>query len=332
MGCLIERNVINSYVDLTKEENQINSISTKKTKNNKNLYEKIPDYYPQLKEKKSLFRATRKVSNNNFINTKTNCSSLLLNNTNELILIFSKENEQNYDKISIFQNILTSLYDENIKIIKDDPLHAIFSFGGKIKEKIRNDNSSQFESSNIDEIENVDYLFNENNIQPHQFDIEYDEGKYYIKGYNDGSGIFFKVNQKINIGTEDKYIFLFNNKSFVNFQVLNNQGIVLIEYNGENKGEFNYLKNNIILIGRSKICNIILNEDEGISRVQFSFYYDKNNNDFYLYYCYFSLDENKCKLSTNGIWLLIENKIQINKEMMLKTGNSVILGELKEKE
>lgn len=52
MGCLIERNVINSYVDLTKEENQINSISTKKTKNNKNLYEKIPDYYPQLKEKK----------------------------------------------------------------------------------------------------------------------------------------------------------------------------------------------------------------------------------------------------------------------------------------
>ena len=323
------KNIIKSGVDLTIEDSQMNSIRIKKTKNNKNLYEKIPDYYPQLKEKKSLF-VERK--NNNIINTKTNCSSSLMNISNELILTFSNEFEQKYDQISIFQNILTNLNDENIKIIKDDPLHAIFSFGGVIQEKIQCENSSDFDSSNISEIENVDYLIKENNIQPHQFDIEYDEGKYYIKGYIDGSGIFLKVNQKISIGTEDKYIFLFNNKSFVNFQVLDNKGIVLIEYNGENKGEINYLNNNIILIGRSKICNIILNDDEGISRVQFSFYYDKINNDFYIYDGYFSLDEQKCKLSTNGIWLLVSNKIQITKEVMFKTGKSIIIGELKEKE
>ena len=331
MGCIIAKNVINSNIDITRENSQANSISNKKTKYNQNLYEKMPDYYPQLKEKKSLF-GERKIVNNNLIHSKTNCSSLLMNNTYELILTFSNEFEQNYDKISIFQNIFTSLYDENIKIIKNDPLHATFSFGGIINEKVQSVNSSEFESSNIDEIENVDYLIKENYIQPHQFDIEYDEGKYYIKGYNDGSGIFLKVNQRINIGTEDKYIFLFNNKSFVNFQVLDNKGIVLIEYNGENKGEINYLNNNIILIGRSKICNIILNDDEGISRVQFSFYYDKINNDFYIYDGYFSLDEQKCKLSTNGIWLLVSNKIQISKEVMFKTGKSIIIGELKEKE
>ncbi len=323
------KNIIKSGVDLTIEDSQMNSIRIKKTKNNTNIYERVPELYSQLKEKKSLF-VERK--NNNIINTKTNCSSSLMNISNELILTFSNEFEQKYDQISIFQNILTNLNDENIKIIKDDPLHAIFSFGGVIQEKIQCENSSDFDSSNISEIENVDYLIKENNIQPHQFDIEYDEGKYYIKGYIDGSGIFLKVNQKISIGTEDKYIFLFNNKSFVNFQVLDNKGIVLIEYNGENKGEFDYLKNNIILIGRSKICNIILNDEDGISRVQFSFYYDKNKNDFYIYDGYFSLDEKKCKASTNGIWLLVANKIQITKEMMFKTGKSIIIGELKEKE
>ena len=74
----------------------------------------------------------------------------------------------------------------------------------------------------------------------------------------------------------------------------------------------------------------MLNNEEGISRVQFSFYYDIINNEFYIFDGLYDEDENKCKCSTKGIWLLINNKILINKGMLFKTGKTLILCELKE--
>ena len=318
----------------------ITSKRTKHTLTTNNLYETPPSISPSIINRinnniqnninrKSLFYE-KKFSNNNLNISKTYSSTLLFNYSIELIMKFSKEFNPNYDIISIYQNTLKNLKNEKIKISKEDPSYSIFSFGGEIKEKIKNDNSSSFQSSNLDEIEEIDYYFNEENIQPHQFDIEYEEGKYYIKGYDDGSGIYLKIDKKINIGVKEKYIFLFNNKSFLNFQIKENDNLVLIEYNGEKKGEFKYKENNIILIGRSQSCNVVLNNEEGISRVQFSFYYNIINNEFYIFDGLYDEDKNKCKCSTNGIWLLINNKILINKGMLFKTGKTLILCELKE--
>ena len=330
MGCIIGSKINGKSIDFTQESLSIISESTKKTLSTKNLFQKLPSDIIQNDKSKSLFFQKRNTSFNNLINIKTNASSYL-NPSNELILTFSKEFNENYDKVSIFQNILTNLKNEDIKIIKDDILHSIFSFGGKIEKKYNNIDSSSFDSSNYSEKEEIDYLFEENNIQSHEFDIEYDEGKYYIKGNENGSGLFFKIDKKILIQTEQKYIFLFNYQSFINFQIKEDNNIVIIEYNGDLKGEFNYKLKPIILIGRNKNCDIILpNRDEGISRIQFTFFYNEINNQFYIYDGFYSKEDNKSKSSTNGIWLLIDQKMYIDKNMKFKTGKTVIVCELKE--
>jgi parallel beta-helix repeat protein len=74
---------------------------------------------------------------------------------------------------------------------------------------------------------------------------------------------------------------------------------------------------------------MISNED-GVSRVQFTFIYDKCNNLFYIYDGFYSLEENKIKHSTNGIWLLLSNnKFLIKNEMIFKTGKTFILCQYK---
>ncbi len=141
-----------------------------------------------------------------------------------------------------------------------------------------------------------------------------------------------KVKEKILILPEKKNIFLFNENSFLNFFINSNNKFVYIDYNGEYKGEFNYIENNIFLIGRCNKCNIVLNEDEGISRVQFTFFYNKINNEFYIYDGHYSIDDNTIKTSTNGIFLLLDysNKILIQNEMIFKTGKTLILCQYKE--
>ena len=85
----------------------------------------------------------------------------------------------------------------------------------------------------------------------------------------------------------------------------------------------------IIKVGRSDECDIIINEQAGISRVQMSFVYNDKTNEFYVY------DGNVInefgngnKQSTNGVWLLI-NKMEIFDEMIIKTGMTRIVFELK---
>ena len=331
MGCIIETKVKGISIDLNQENKSIISQSSKKSLSNKTLFQKLStDLISNDNKSKSLFFQRKNTSFNNLINIKTN-NSTYLNPSSELILTFSNEFNQNYDKISIFQNTLTNLINEDIKIIKEDILHSIFSFGGKYEKKYENIDSNSFDSSNYSEKEEIDYLFEENNIQSHQFDIEYDEGKYYIKGHENGTGIFYKIDKQILIQTQQKYIFLFNYSSFINFQINKESNIVIIEYNGDLKGEFNYKIKPIILIGRNKNCDIILsNRDEGISRIQFTFFYNEINDQFYVYDGFYSKEDNKSKSSTNGIWLLINQKMYINKNMKFKTGKTVIFCEIKE--
>ena len=74
----------------------------------------------------------------------------------------------------------------------------------------------------------------------------------------------------------------------------------------------------------------MISNDDGVSRVQFTFLYDKSNNLFYIYDGFYSVQEKKIKPSTNGIWLLINNnKILIKNEMIFKTGKTLILCQYK---
>ena len=321
MGCIVGGNIKGSNIEIN---NDINNTNVNQTLDNGS-----PFGNQSYSKQKNVF-LIKNNTQSNLINSKTNCSTSLFNNLNEtLILKFSKDLNQNYEIISIKQNILQNKNNE-IKIMKECPSHAIFSFGGEIEKYNESENSSSFRSSHFNESEEVDYIIQENNIQPHQFDIEYFDGKYYIKGYNDGSGIFLKIDDKILIEPEEKFIFLFNKQSFLNILINEEKNLIFIDYNGENKGEFNYLNKNIIFIGRCQNCDVMISNDDGVSRVQFTFLYDKSNNLFYIYDGFYSVQEKKIKPSTNGIWLLINNnKILIKNEMIFKTGKTLILCQYK---
>ena len=317
MGCILGDNNKEKMIEIQNEFSRTNS---KETLNNGSIF------VPKSKLK-SLF-SLKNTSLSNLKNSNANHSTSLFNHPKEtLILKVKKEENEDYEIVSITQNILKNKKN-NIKIVKENSSHSIFSFGGEIINKDNensNSSSSSFRSSNCVENEEIDFIINENTILPHQFDIEYFNGKYYLKGYNDGSGIFLKVEEKILILPEKKNIFLFNENSFLNILINSNDKFVYIDYNGEYKGEFNYIENNIFLIGRCKNCNIVLNEDEGISRIQFTFFYNKINKEFYIYDGYYSIDDNTIKTSTNGIFLLLDsNKILIQNEMIFKTGKTLI--------
>ena len=165
MGCMIGGYIKSSSLTLN-QDILITSKRTKHTLTTNNLYETPPSISPSIINRinnnmqnninrKSLFY-DKKFSNNNLNISKTYSSTLLFNYSIELIMKFSKELNENYEIISIFENNLKNLKDETIKITKEDPLHAIFSFGGEIKGKIKKDNSSSFQSSNLDEIEEIE--------------------------------------------------------------------------------------------------------------------------------------------------------------------------------
>ena len=90
------------------------------------------------------------------------------------------------------------------------------------------------------------------------------------------------------------------------------------------------MKKKNIKVGRSNDCDIIVSDETGISRVQMTFFYDQETNEFYVYEGNYNNEyDNKNKQSTNGVWLLI-NKMEIFNEMMIKTGMTKIFFELKE--
>ena len=327
MGCIIGGNTKGNHLILN---NDLINTNSNQTLENNSIFVHPHSSFSNRKLK-SLF-SNANTPTNNLFNSKTICSTSLFNTNESLILKFSKEFNKEYEIISINQNTLKNK-NNNIKIVKECPSHAIFSFGGEVIDKNNNlSNSSSFRSSHFNENEEVDVILEENNIQPHQFDIEYFVGKYYIKGYNEGTGIFLKIDEKILIEPEEKYIFLFNQKSFLNILINEDKNLVYFDYNGESKGEFNYKENNIIFIGRSQKCNLVLNDEDGVSRIQFTLLYDKNNNEFYLYDGFYCEEKKKTKISTNGIWLLLNNnnKILIKNEMVFKTGKTLILCQYKE--
>ena len=95
------------------------------------------------------------------------------------------------------------------------------------------------------------------------------------------------------------------------------------------KKKFNYTKKNIITIGKSNNNDIVLPFEEGISRVQLTFFYNNIKEEFYIYDGFFSEEKNICKLSTNGIWISVFSKLEIENDMIFRIGKTYIFCRLK---
>ena len=90
----------------------------------------------------------------------------------------------------------------------------------KNKEKIENEKNEEDKKEGEEGEENkedsiffkgIDYKIEDSNIKPHQFNIEFEDGKYYIKDCKEGNGIFLKINPKLLINeNNNKLIFMFN--------------------------------------------------------------------------------------------------------------------------
>ena len=234
-----------------------------------------------------------------------------------LIMKLKNESDNELDKIIITNTSLVS-ETKNINIIKEELREKIFTFGSSIVSK---EDSIFFKG--------IDYKIEDSNIKPHQFNIEYEDGKFYIKDCKEGNGIFLKINPKLLINeNNNKLIFMFNSLLSLKTE-LKILTMKFIIYYKNKRFKFDLNEKKIIKVGRSDECDIIINEQAGISRVQMSFVYNDKTNEFYVYDGnVINESGNGNKQSTNGVWLLI-NKMEIFDEMIIKTGMTRIFFELK---
>ena len=234
-----------------------------------------------------------------------------------LIMKLKNESDNELDKIIITNTSLVS-ETKNINIIKEELREKIFTFGSSIVSK---EDSIFFKG--------IDYKIEDSNIKPHQFNIEYEDGKFYIKDCKEGNGIFLKINPKLLINeNNNKLIFMFNSLLTLKTE-LKIMTMKFIIYYKNKRFKFDLNEKKIIKVGRSDECDIIINDQAGISRVQMSFVYNDKTNEFYVYDGnVINESGNGNKQSTNGVWLLI-NKMEIFDEMIIKTGMTRIVFELK---
>ncbi len=278
-----------------------------------------------LHSKKITFYNDNNKSENNSFHNKT--SQLMKSQSiidskeylSQTLLIMKLKNESDieFDKITITNTSLVS-ETKNINIIKEELRDKIFTFGSSIVSK---EDSIFFKG--------IDYKIEDSNIKPHQFNIEYEDGKFYIKDCKEGNGNFLKINPKLLINeNNNKLIFMFNSLLTLKTE-LKIMTMKFIIYYKNKRFKYDLNEKKIIKVGRSDECDIIISEQAGVSRVQMSFVYNDKTNEFYVYDGnVINESGNGNKQSTNGVWLLI-NKMEIFDEMIIKTGMTRIVFELK---
>ena len=236
---------------------------------------------------------------------------------NVLTMKLSNESDVEFDKVLITNTSLVS-ESKNINIIKEELREKVFTFGSSIVSK---EDSIYYKG--------IDYKIADSNIKPHQFNIIFEDGKFYIKDCKEGNGIFLKINPKFLLEGNNKSTFMFNNLISLKteLKILSMQFII---YYKNKRFKYNLNEKKIIKVGRREDCDIIISEEAGISRVQVTFVYNDKTNEFYVYDGNVNNENGSGnKQSTNGVWLLV-NKMEIFNQMIIKTGMTKILFELKE--
>ena len=160
------------------------------------------------------------------------------------------------------------------------------------------------------------------------------DGNYYIKDFNTGVGALMKIkkfamekNTLINIGSN--YLVIYVNKNIITIKIFNNNTILDSNDNKENLGQNYYMKefqiknnnNAIITIGRSQKCDIVI-EDMMLSKIQSYIEYNCKEKCFYL------LDGDGEKESTNGTWVFILNPIKITNNFLFKAEHTLFVASL----
>jgi pSer/pThr/pTyr-binding forkhead associated (FHA) protein len=197
---------------------------------------------------------------------------------------------------------------------------------------------------------NIDYLlypkedFYDSKFIGKHFQIRYDEDDklYYIKDLGFGFGTFIKLTKVIKL----KDNFLINiGETYIVFSLKNNNtendenqieeenendneneknSINIKVFSGDEKCDnynFDYLSNRTILIGRSAICNLVI-EDKMLSRVHCSVFFieseNKEDRGWYL------KDGNlNGKKSTNDTWFYSAEETLIEDNMIFKTNHNL---------
>jgi len=138
---------------------------------------------------------------------------------------------------------------------------------------------------------------------------------YFIRDFAKGTGLFAKIDKKFELIGEQIISFC-NTHIFVN-KIDKVDNVLKIKFlQGQFKDQsfaYNPLNQSAVKIGRSKDLDIVY-KDDSISRFQCSFLFDNNT-----WYVQDGVDDKK---STNGIWLLASKGIEIQNDMIIKTGNS----------
>ena len=340
LGCFNEKRVININ-SLNQDINDDNSnlIIQNQQEYNKNLSNESPsinntiqtinnsNYIKPVQSRKITFANDNNVkSEKNSVNNKSSYimkSQSIIDSreySSQLLLTMKLSNESNveFDKIQITNTSLIS-EKKNINIIKEELREKIFTFGSSIVSK---EDSIYYKG--------IDYKIPDSNIKPHQFNIIFEDGRFFIKDCKEGNGIFLRINPKLLINeNNNKLIFMLNNLVILKTEFKINSMKFIIYYKNK-RFQFNLNEKKNIKVGRGNDCDIIVSDETGISRVQMTFFYDQETNEFYVYDGNYNNEyDNKNKQSTNGVWLLI-NKMEIFNEMMIKTGMTKIFFELKE--
>ena len=150
---------------------------------------------------------------------------------------------------------------------------------------------------------------------------------YYIKDFNIGIGALMKIkkykidnNTLINIGAN--YLIICIEKDNLIIKIFNNN---ILDNNNNNEKKFESKifkidknKDNIITIGRSKKCNLSIN-DMMMSKIQSSIKYNSKDKNFYLY------DGNSEKESMNGTWVYILNPVLITDNFIFKAEHTLFV-------
>ena len=211
---------------------------------------------------------------------------------------------------------------------------------GYEKKNLENENLKFEDDKNNNEIVVNDFVFpienkeddDKNNLYEFpNFAIYYNikDNNYYIKDFNTGVGALMKItkftmgaNTLINVGSNYLVTYIDGNK--ITIKIFNNNNLENKEMS-QNYESFNFdlEQKNLITIGRSKKCDIVL-EDMMLSKIQSTIEYNKKDECVYLY------DGDTKKESTNATWVFILNPFIITNNFLFKAEHTLFAATINE--
>ncbi len=253
---------------------------------------------------------------------------------NENSLLFSNKNSFSNEEIENNYKLILSDFEGDLlegKILK------INAAGLKYSLRNQKDGISFFGINNMNETNKNDFILNLQKIIFHKNKIigtifaiyfQKNENKYFLQSFitHSNEQIYYKIPIEIGYKIKNKDRFQIGNNFFsVEIGENNNDIRIIIEDLDNQNNSLSYIfkkpkKNKPILLGRSSKCNIHISSNL-LSKIHCNIIYDYDNNNFIM------KDGFNNKYSTNGTWLVVNDKIDIinNKyEDYIKIGKKIL--------